>query len=218
MISHVGNMTESLSFINLQKPFPLFQLQEGNKEFWRTKQCFAEIITDFDKYFQRKKRLFLKRRYYVFLEPAKLSCLSWIFYWSHRIFGWAVRFLHEVGIILVIEHCPFHMRYNLALHFAKNLSQHWIGYFSPINSFFFLLLKKAIIIVVADDYNTTKEFKEVPLKVGNLWACTGCALYTFKKGKQRICFTKVLCARFSKKVQVEKRKFWHEALPNECTF
>ena len=119
------------------KTFSTFSIaKKGNKESWRTKQCFAEIITDFDKYFQRKKRLFLKRRYYVFLEPAKLSCLSWIFYWSHRIFGWAVRFLHEVGIILVIEHCPFHMRYNLALHFAKNLSQHWIGYFSPINSFF----------------------------------------------------------------------------------
>ena len=85
-----------------------------------------------------KKRLFLKRRYYVFLEPAKLSCLSWIFYWSHRIFGWAVRFLHEVGIILVIEHCPFHMRYNLALHFAKLLLSIRLDIFLLSNlSFFF---------------------------------------------------------------------------------
>ena len=91
-----------------------------------------------------KKRLFLKRRYYVFLEPAKLSCLSWIFYWSHRIFGWAVRFLHEVGIILVIEHCPFHMRYNLALHFAKLLLSIRFDIFllSILSFFSFCFLKK----------------------------------------------------------------------------
>ena len=90
--------------------FHFFNCKKWKQKILVDKTMFCQNHNRLWQIFPAKKRLFLKRRYYVFLEPAKLSCLSWIFYWSHRIFGWAVRFLHEVGIILVIEHCQFQKR------------------------------------------------------------------------------------------------------------